>query len=129
MSRTTQRASQLATRIANTATVRASIPSLKAPSPCLRATSRQFSALTSKAGTKRTSLPFQISTVKQQARQCSHRRAMCKDNADMPGGSVNVDAHREVLPKNVKPLHYDLTLEPNFESYKYEGKVVIEYVR
>ena len=54
---------------------------------------------------------------------------MCKGNADMPGGSVNVDAHREVLPKNVKPLHYDLTLEPNFESFKYEGKVVIEYVR
>ena len=47
----------------------------------------------------------------------------------MPGGSVDVDAHREVLPTNVKPLHYDLTLEPNFESFKYEGKVVIEYVR
>ncbi len=54
---------------------------------------------------------------------------MYKGNADIPGGSVDVDAHREVLPKNVKPLHYDLTLEPNFENFKYEGKVVIEYVR
>ena len=129
MIHTTQRASQLATRIANTAIVRASVPSLRAPSPFLRATSRHLSALTSKPRTKRTSVPFQNSTVKQQSRQCSHRRAMCKGNADMPGGSVNVDAHREVLPKNVKPLHYNLTLEPNFESFKYEGKVVIEYVR
>ena len=47
----------------------------------------------------------------------------------MPDGSVDVDAHREVLPKNVKPLHYDLTLEPNFETFKYEGRVVIEYVQ
>ena len=33
---------------------------------------------------------------------------------------------REVLPTNVKPLHYDLTLEPNFEKFNYEGTVVIE---
>lgn len=129
MIHTSQRASQLATRIVNAATSRASVPLLRAPSPFLLATSRPFSALISKPRTKRTSLPSQISTAKQQTRQCSHRRAMCKGNADMPGGSVDVDAHREVLPKNVKPLHYDLTLEPNFESFKYEGKVVIEYVR
>ena len=129
MTHTIQRASQLATRIANPATLRASVPLLGAPSPFLIATSRRLSVLTSKPRTKRTSLPSQISTAKQQARQCSHRRAMYKENADMPSGSVDVDAHREVLPKNVKPLHYDLTLEPNFESFKYEGKVVIEYVR
>jgi len=46
----------------------------------------------------------------------------------MSGGSTDVTAHREVLPTNVKPLHYDLTLEPNFEKFTYEGKVVIEYV-
>ncbi len=53
---------------------------------------------------------------------------MCKRDADMSGGSTDVTAHREVLPTNVKPLHYDLTLEPNFEKFTYEGKVVIEYV-
>ena len=128
MIHTTQRASQLATRIVNAAILRASVPSLRAPSPFLIATSRYLSTLTLKPPTKRTSLRSQISTAKQQTRQCSYRRAMCNGNADMPGGSVDVDAHREVLPKNVKPLHYDLTLEPNFESFKYEGKVVIEYV-
>ena len=40
--------------------------------------------------------------------------------------NVDVAMGREVLPKNVKPLHYDLTLEPNFKTFKYEGKVVIE---
>ena len=129
MIHTTRRASQLATRIANAATPRASIPLLRAPSPFLIATPRHLSVLTLEPRIKRTSLLSQRSFVKQQARQCSHRRAMCKGNADVPGGSVDVDAHREVLPKNVKPLHYDLTLEPNFENFKYEGKVAIEYVR
>ena len=47
----------------------------------------------------------------------------------MAGGSTNITAHREVLPTNVKPLHYDLTLEPDLQNFTYEGKVVIEYVR
>ncbi|CAF9915598.1 Aminopeptidase 2 mitochondrial [Imshaugia aleurites] len=51
---------------------------------------------------------------------------MCKKNADIPSGSVNAGADREVLPTNVKPLHYDLTLEPNFEKFSYEGTVVID---
>lgn len=54
---------------------------------------------------------------------------MCRKSADVSGGSVNVEANREVLPTNVKPLHYDLTLEPNFEKFSYGGTVVIEYVR
>lgn len=54
---------------------------------------------------------------------------MCRKNADISGGSVNVEAEREVLPTNVKPLHYSLTLEPNFDKFTYEGVVVIEYVR
>ncbi|MCJ1394766.1 Aminopeptidase 2 mitochondrial [Xylographa bjoerkii] len=33
---------------------------------------------------------------------------------------------REVLPTNVKPLHYDVTLEPDFEKFTFEGKVVID---
>lgn len=54
---------------------------------------------------------------------------MCRKSADISGGSVHVEANREVLPTNVKPLHYYLTLEPNFEKFSYEGTVVIEYVR
>lgn len=50
---------------------------------------------------------------------CSSRRA------EVPSGSTNIQG-REVLPTNVKPVHYDLTLEPNFETFKYDGTVVIE---
>ncbi|KAK9487097.1 peptidase family M1-domain-containing protein [Lipomyces starkeyi] len=32
---------------------------------------------------------------------------------------------REILPQNVKPLHYDLTLEPDFEKFTFEGTVSI----
>ena len=53
---------------------------------------------------------------------------MCKANADAEG-SVDVFKGREVLPTNVKPLHYDLTLEPDFENFSYQGTVVIEYVK
>jgi aminopeptidase 2 len=35
---------------------------------------------------------------------------------------------REVLPTNVTPLHYDLTLEPDLEKFTYKGTVAIEYV-
>jgi len=40
--------------------------------------------------------------------------------------SLDISKGREVLPKNVKPVHYDLTLEPDFRTFEYEGKVVIE---
>ena len=50
---------------------------------------------------------------------------MCKANTEA-GGSVDVSKAREVLPTNVKPVHYDLTLEPDFEKFTYEGTVVIE---
>jgi aminopeptidase 2 len=51
---------------------------------------------------------------------------MCSSRRDT-SGSTNVQG-REVLPTNVKPQHYDLTLEPNFEKFTYEGTVTIEYV-
>ena len=51
---------------------------------------------------------------------------MCRQRElDTAGGNLDISKGREVLPKNVKPLHYDLTLEPNFETFEYEGKVVI----
>ena len=46
----------------------------------------------------------------------------------LPGSSLDATKGREVLPKNVKPIHYDLTLEPDFEKFTYEGTVIIEYV-
>lgn len=38
---------------------------------------------------------------------------------------MDISKGREVLPKNLKPTHYDLTLEPDFETFKYEGTVVM----
>lgn len=52
---------------------------------------------------------------------------MCRRELEMDQAAVDIAKGREVLPKNVKPVHYDLTLEPNLESFEYEGKVVIEY--
>lgn len=53
---------------------------------------------------------------------------MCGARRGEVTGSTNVPGGREVLPTNVKPLHYDLTLEPNFANFSYDGTVVIEYV-
>ena len=53
---------------------------------------------------------------------------MCLGHAEAEAGSAALTQGREVLPTNVKPLHYDLTLEPDFEKFTYEGTVVIEYV-
>ncbi|KAF7591170.1 Aminopeptidase 2 mitochondrial [Aspergillus hancockii] len=50
---------------------------------------------------------------------------MCR-RTDVSSGSTNITHGREVLPTNVKPLHYDLTLEPNFEAFTYEGTVNID---
>ncbi|CAL5873549.1 uncharacterized protein PFLUO_LOCUS7829 [Penicillium psychrofluorescens] len=50
---------------------------------------------------------------------------MCGSRRGDVSGSTNVQG-REVLPTNVKPLHYDLTLEPNFDKFNYEGTVVID---
>lgn len=63
-------------------------------------------------------------------RYCSYQRTMRKHHfgTDVTSSSIDVSKGREVLPKNVKPIHYDLTLEPNLETFEYEGKVVIEYV-
>ena len=56
---------------------------------------------------------------------------MCRHQLgpDVDGAAMDVTQAREVLPTNVKPVHYDLTLEPNFDKFTYEGKVVIEYAQ
>lgn len=33
---------------------------------------------------------------------------------------------REILPTHLKPLHYDLTFHPDFETFKFKGKAVID---
>jgi hypothetical protein len=59
-----------------------------------------------------------------QVRHCSHRRNMCRSNMMGDGPSVPLD--REVLPTNVKPTSYHLTLEPNLETFEYDGEVAIK---
>lgn len=53
---------------------------------------------------------------------------MCKlyNGIDSVGGSVDVTSGREILPGNVIPRHYDLTLEPNFKDSNYKGTVTID---
>ncbi|KAL2170053.1 hypothetical protein VTG60DRAFT_5325 [Thermothelomyces hinnuleus] len=60
-------------------------------------------------------------------RYCSYRRHnMCRTHAaaEMAGG-VNVQA-RELLPANVIPRHYNITLEPDFKKLTFDGTVVID---
>lgn len=61
-------------------------------------------------------------------RYCSYRR-MChyrQHDADTSGSAVDITAGREILPTNVKPIHYHITLEPDFEKFTFDGTVIIE---
>lgn len=53
---------------------------------------------------------------------------MCQKHGerDVQGGGMDVSKGREILPANVIPRHYDLTLEPDFEKFTYEGHVIID---
>ncbi len=35
---------------------------------------------------------------------------------------------RDILPSNVKPVHYDLHLQPNFDTFKFSGHANIKYI-
>lgn len=89
--------------------------------------SRSLSSLrTTSAPSSR--IPARLAPLNQAPkRYCSYRRMCRSRHAGAPSGSTTVPG-REVLPTNVKPLHYDLTLEPDFEKFTYEGTVIIEYV-
>jgi aminopeptidase 2 len=53
---------------------------------------------------------------------------MCKMHAaevEVAGG-LDVTQGREILPANVIPRHYDLTLEPDFKTFKFKGTVTID---
>ena len=73
--------------------------------------------------TRRSRTPTPLS---RHLRFCSTHRMMCK-KGEISGATPLPD--REVLPTNVKPLYYDLILEPNFETFKYNGTVIIELVK
>lgn len=42
------------------------------------------------------------------------------------GGASASDHGRELLPANVVPRHYHLTLEPDFDKLSFDGSVVID---
>jgi aminopeptidase 2 len=45
---------------------------------------------------------------------------------EVVGGRMDVSNGREILPGNVIPRHYDLTLEPDFKKLTYEGHVIVD---
>lgn len=51
---------------------------------------------------------------------------MCRHSGEDAGGATAVNLGRELLPADVVPTHYDITLEPDFEKFTFEGKVVID---
>lgn len=44
---------------------------------------------------------------------------------DVEVGAIN-NKGREILPGNVIPRHYDLTLEPDLENFTFKGTVVVD---
>ncbi|KAI1383293.1 peptidase family M1-domain-containing protein [Hypoxylon trugodes] len=64
-------------------------------------------------------------------RHCSYRRHnMCKLAGDIEhtgGAAPDPTQGRELLPTNVVPTHYDVTLEPDFKKFSFEGKVLIDF--
>ena len=51
---------------------------------------------------------------------------MCRTQAGMMGGGPAVNTGRQLLPANVVPKHYDITLEPDFKKLTFDGTVVID---
>ncbi|KAJ3566301.1 hypothetical protein NPX13_g7187 [Xylaria arbuscula] len=55
---------------------------------------------------------------------------MCRlagDTEHFGGAKPDPNAGRELLPTNVIPRHYYVTLEPDFKKFTFEGKVVIDF--
>lgn len=53
-------------------------------------------------------------------------RTMCQAAHSDAVGGINVSKSREILPTNVIPRHYDLTLECDFDKFTFEGTVLID---
>jgi aminopeptidase 2 len=45
---------------------------------------------------------------------------------EVESGGIDLTKGREILPANVIPRHYNLTLEPDFQKLTYEGRVIID---
>lgn len=52
------------------------------------------------------------------------RGVHAREEAESAG--MDITKGREILPGNVIPRHYDLTLEPDFKKHTYEGTVIID---
>jgi len=113
-------------RFSTRALLQAKPPLLSARSPLpLFLSAPRFSSSSTALPTSRPPRRLRSPLSQIPKRYCSYRR-MCGSRRGDVSGSTNVQG-REVLPTNVKPVHYDLTLEPNFEKFTYDGSVVIEY--
>ncbi|KAI1735939.1 peptidase family M1-domain-containing protein [Xylaria scruposa] len=79
----------------------------------------------------RTSRPPTAPSASSPVRYCSYRRHnMCRlagETEHFGGANPDPSSGRELLPTNVVPRHYDVTLEPDFEKFTFEGKVVIDF--
>jgi aminopeptidase 2 len=53
---------------------------------------------------------------------------MCKFHGeqDVAGAGLDVTKGREILPGNVIPRHYDITLEPDFKTLTYKGTILMD---
>ncbi|KAK1754931.1 peptidase family M1-domain-containing protein [Echria macrotheca] len=107
-----------------------SFPALSRPSSSRRLYSASTALKTSPTSLLRPVLPSpriaRLSSTPP-VRNCSYRRHnMCRTQAlaDVASG-VNVQS-RELLPANVIPRHYHVTLEPDFEKFTFEGTVLID---
>lgn len=49
------------------------------------------------------------------------------DIEHMGGASPDPTQGRELLPTNVVPTHYDVTLEPDLEKFTFKGTVLVEF--
>lgn len=46
--------------------------------------------------------------------------------AHNPASHLRLRPDRDVLPTNVVPMKYDLTIKPDMDNFTFEGKVLIE---
>ncbi|RDL34558.1 Metalloproteases (Zincins), catalytic [Venustampulla echinocandica] len=53
---------------------------------------------------------------------------MCKlhGGTEADAAGMDITKGREILPANVVPTHYDLTVEPDFKKFTYEGTVIVD---
>ncbi|KAK9450084.1 peptidase family M1-domain-containing protein [Limtongia smithiae] len=60
---------------------------------------------------------------------CHHHHALSAIEPEMldisVSGGYSTSGEREILPQNVKPLHYDLSLEPDFSKFTFDGVVTV----